>query len=625
MIHLKDLHYAAGGYPIFRQASASIPGRTRVGVVGANGSGKTTLFRLILGDVVPDSGSISLPSGCRVGTVAQDPPSSSRSLLQTVLAADREREALLNSAATENDAEALAEIHMRLAEIDSYSAEARASSLLRGLGFSQDDLTRGCDELSGGWRMRVALAAALFAAPDWLLLDEPTNFLDLDGAIWLESLLARRRSSIMIISHDVRMLKTACNAILHVQQGQLTYYPYGFEAFLKQRSLAAASSAQAAKRIEARRKHIQSFVDRFRYKATKARQAQARIKMLGRLETVPPVRLDRAVSFTFPQPEPRSPPVFACERVSVGYDRQRPLLRNLDLYIGSHERIALLGANGVGKSTLARFLAGELGSFSGTVRTSPKLKTVLFAQHRLKELRPEATPVEHLASALPELSDLEVRNRLAGFDLVAQQADMRVAELSGGQQTRLSLLLATLEAPDLLVMDEPTNHLDMASREALGLAINRYQGSVILVSHDFHLLELTCDRLWLVRDGTVTDFDGDLEAYRTLILSSERPRTKPSTKPKAPPTCDLTRLRQRIGGCENRISKLENLKAMLDARLSDPTFYQTKKQEKIRELQTKHAIVVKELNAAEASWLELVERLETTEQASGRSNRRASR
>ncbi|MEM6636029.1 MAG: ABC-F family ATP-binding cassette domain-containing protein [Pseudomonadota bacterium] len=613
MLRIEDIGYSVAGNPLLVGASAVIPVGHKVGVVGRNGTGKTTLFRLIRGQLTLETGTISLPAGAQIGGVDQEVPASEKSLIDTVLAADTERTALLAEADIAEDPHRIAEIQTRLADIDAWSAEARASAILRGLGFDQAALSRPCSAFSGGWRMRVALAGVLFAAPDLLLLDEPTNYLDLEGAIWLESYLARYPHTVLIISHDRGLLNRAVGSILHLEDRKLTLYPVAYDTFARQRSERLALAEAQNKKTEARRKHLQSFVDRFRYKASKAKQAQSRLKMLDRLQTISSPEEAALRAFSFPAPEELSPPIVTTEGASVGYDG-RAVLSQLALRIDQDDRIALLGKNGEGKSTLSKLLSGRLDVLGGRLTQASKLRVGYFAQHQLDELRADETPLQHISRALPDLLPAKLRARLAGFGIAAAQADTKVAQLSGGQKARLSLMLATLHAPHLLILDEPTNHLDIESREALVEALTAYTGAVILVSHDMHLLGLVADRLWLVKGGRVSLYEEDLESYRTMLLRTDDGQKQARTRPKPKPVSRdrLLLLRAEVRKCESRIEKLNDMRDKLASRLADPTLYAERKDEALV-WQKKYAEVMTGLDRAEELWMTALEKLETAE------------
>ncbi len=613
MLRLTDLRYSVEGRPLLEGASATIPTGHKVGLIGRNGAGKTTLFKLIRGELVLESGTITLPDRARIGGVAQEVPGNEVSLLNTVLAADIERAALLAEAETATDPNRIAEVQTRLADIDAWSAEARASSILSGLGFTYAEQHMPCSAFSGGWRMRVALAAVLFSAPDYLLLDEPTNYLDLEGALWLEAYLAKYPHTVIIISHDRGLLNRAVNAILHLEGKQLTYYTGPYDQFARQRAAKRAVQAAAAKKQSAKREHLQAFVDRFKAKASKAKQAQSRVKMLEKMETITPPEEAARTVFTFPEPEELSPPIINAESASVGYDG-RVVLNHLNLRIDQDDRIALLGRNGEGKSTLAKLLSDRLAPMGGRLTKSNKLRIGFFAQHQVDELHTDQTPLEHLIKERPNEGQAKLRARLASFGLGADQAETEVGRLSGGQKARLSLLLATLPAPHLLILDEPTNHLDIESREALVEALTAYSGAVILVSHDMHLLSLVADRLWLVKDGRVTPFTDDLEAYRKLLLSPpdkdksgnkiEKPKKKQASRD------EILDMRAEVRKCEARVGKLTEMQDELAKRLADPKIYEDQNTSKREVYQKKYSEVMEAMDRAETMWLKAQEKLE---------------
>ncbi|SMC92872.1 ATP-binding cassette, subfamily F, member 3 [Primorskyibacter flagellatus] len=613
MLKIQDITYSVEGRPLFEGASATIPDGHKVGLVGANGAGKTTLFKLIRGELVLEGGSLSLPSRARIGGVAQEVPSSDTSLLDTVLEADTERASLMAASETATDPTRIAEIQTRLADIDAWSAEARAASILKGLGFDDAEQRMPCSDFSGGWRMRVALAGVLFARPDLLLLDEPTNYLDLEGALWLESYLARYPHTVIIISHDRGLLNRAVGSILHLEDRGLTFYQGPYDQFARQRAEQRAQASAVAKKQAARVAHLQKFVDRFRAKASKAKQAQARLKMIDKIDMVtPPEEAARAV-FTFPQPKELSPPIIRIEDGVTGYGGP-PVLSRLNLRIDQDDRIALLGKNGQGKSTLAKLLSDRLALTAGTATRSSKLRIGYFAQHQVDELHLDETPLQHLRSALPDLMPPKLRARLAGFGLGADQAETPVARLSGGQKARLSLLLATLDAPHLLILDEPTNHLDIASREALVEALTEYSGAVILVSHDMHLLSMVADRLWLVSNGTVKPYEDDLDAYRRLLLSGDKPAKSTPPKPKRAPRETVLTLRAEVRKCEERLEKLQQMQTKLSEKLADPKLYEDHMASDLAVWNGKFAEVEKALARAESLWLAAQEKLESTNQ-----------
>ncbi len=624
MLRIQNISYSVEGRPLFEDASAAIPTGHKVGLVGPNGSGKTTLFRLIRGELSLEGGEISLPARARIGGVSQEVPGSGISLLDTVLAADRERAALMREAESAADPARIADIQTRLADIDAWGAEARASAILKGLGFTHEEQQMPCSAFSGGWRMRVALAGVLFSAPDLLLLDEPTNYLDLEGALWLESYLARYPHTVIVISHDRGLLNRAVGAILHLHDRRLTLYQGNYDTFARTRAQQRAVQEAEARKQAARRAHLQGFVDRFRYKASKARQAQSRLKMLEKMQPITAPEEAHRHRFTFPDPEELSPPIIRMEGASVGYDG-RPVLRGLDLRVDHDDRIALLGRNGEGKTTLAKLIAGRLAPISGEITRARKLKVGFFAQHQTEELTPGETPLDHLRRALPDLAPAALRARLAGFGLGADQAETPVERLSGGQKARLTLLLATRDAPHLLILDEPTNHLDIESREALVEALTAWKGAVILVSHDMHLLNLVADRLWLVQEGRVSEWKEDLEAYRKHLLSGDtearaaarKARAGKAPKPRRATREEILALRADVRKCESRVDKLNEMRDKLAARLADPALYGAEAGNAAEPWQRKYHEVMEALDRAEALWMAALERLEKAEGTAG--------
>src|SRR3954466_4384607 len=531
MLSMTDITIRLAGRLLIDQSSVQIPPGARVGLVGRNGTGKSTLFKAIRGELSLESGSISVPQRWRIGSLAQEAPSGPESLIEVVLRADLERDALLREAETAHDPHRIAEIQTRLVDIDAHSAPARAAAILSGLGFSTADQARPCSEFSGGWRMRVALAATLFAAPDLLLLDEPTNYLDLEGTLWLEDHLAHYPRTVIVISHDRDLLETSVDQILHLERSKLTLYRGSYSSFEEQRATREMLDAKAVKRQEAERERLQDFVDRFKAKASKARQAQSRVKMLERLKPITALVTQDVREISFPAPEKiLSPPIIAVDNVSVGYDTARPVLNRVTLRVDNDDRIALLGSNGNGKSTLVKLLAGRLAPFSGKVTRADKLKVGYFAQHQAEELDLSLSALQQAGRLMPALTEEKVRAHLGRFGFPGEKAETRIAQLSGGEKARLLFALMSREAPHVLMLDEPTNHLDIDSREALIEAINGYEGAVILISHDPHLIELTADRLLLVDGGACRPFDGDLDDYRKLLLEKRRAERSDKTE-----------------------------------------------------------------------------------------------
>ncbi len=605
MLKISNISYSVEGRPLFDGASATIPDGHKVGLVGRNGTGKTTLFRLIRGELALEGGSLSLPSRAQIGGVAQEVPSNEVSLIDTVLAAHSERASLLAEAETATDPIRIADIQTRLSDIDAWSAEARAASILKGLGFDREKQAMPCSAFSGGWRMRVALAGVLFAQPDLLLLDEPTNYLDLEGAIWLESYLAKYPHTVIIISHDRGLLNRSVGSILHLEDKKLTFYNGAYDTFAKTRAARLATAEAEAKKQSARRAHLQSYVDRFRYKADKARQAQSRLKAIARLEPITRPQEAALRRFSFPEPEELSPPILRVEDGIVGYNGTA-VLSKLDLRIDQDDRIALLGQNGEGKSTLAKLISDRLRPMAGRVVRSSKLRIGYFAQHQVDELHIDETPLDHIRRLRPSKTPAQLRAILGGFGIGAEQTETLVGRLSGGQKARLSLLLATLDAPHMLILDEPTNHLDIESREGLVEALTAYSGAVILISHDMHLLSLVADRLWLVKDGKVTPYEEDLETYRKDLLSTEKPsaqKAPPKSKPVRASRDEILALRSEVRKSEARLEKLNVMRDKLAEKLADPALYEDTRMGELATWNSKYAEVMEALDRAENLWM----------------------
>ena len=617
LLVISDATLRLGGRPLLDGADLTIdPGR-RIGLVGRNGAGKSTLLRAIMGDLGLDGGEMRFARNARVATVRQEAPEGPASLLEIVLEGDPERLALLAEVA-HADPLRVAEIHERLRAIGADSAPARAATILAGLGFDEAAQGRAVSSFSGGWRMRVALATALFANPDLLLLDEPTNHLDLEATLWLETWLARFPGAALVVSHDRGLLDRAVEAIAHLDKGKISVTPGGFDEFVRIKTEKAAQQTRAAERIAVERAHIQSFIDRFRYKASKARQAQARIKALARLPQIDMVIEDTPTRFSFPEPARIAPPILALDRASAGYGGE-PVLRNISLTIDMDDRIALLGANGNGKSTLAKLLAGRLEPLAGELRRGPKLRVGYFAQHQTDELVIEENPIDHMARALPRATETMVRSQLARFGLDAARASTPIANLSGGEKARLLLALATRDAPQLLILDEPTNHLDIDAREALVKALADFEGAVLLITHDPHLVELAADRLWLVADGTVRDFDGDLDDYRALLAERARPTAKAEAvarkddrRDRAVARAAQAPLRKQARDAEALLAKLTAERKAIEQRLADPSMYLPGRIKDAAAANTRLAALRREAEAAEEAWMAAEEALEAS-------------
>ena len=625
MLSIQDITYRIAGRTLLEGTSLSVERGQKLGLVGRNGTGKTTLFRLITGDVQPDGGQIQLQKGVRLGEVAQEAPAGPESLIDTVLAADTERAGLLSEAEVAQDPMRIAEIHTRLADIDAERAPARAARILAGLGFDEVAQQRPCSDYSGGWRMRVALAAVLFARPDFLLLDEPTNHLDLEAALWLEQYLITWNGTLLVISHDRRFLNEVVDGIVHLAELKLTRYAGNYDRFEKTRSERLMHESKQREKQEAQRAHIQSFVDKFRAKATKAKQAQSRLKMLERMEPIAAAIEDKSIQFSFPESDPPPPPLMAIQDVSVGYEAKKPILQHLDLRIDPDDRIALIGANGNGKSTLVKLLSQRLKQQDGTIVKASKLEIGYFAQHQTDELNLDETPYDHVARALGDKKESQVRGHLGRFGFSSDKADTRVENLSGGEKARLLFSLMSCGKPNILLLDEPTNHLDVDAREALVQALNAFPGAVILVSHDAHLIELVADRLWLVADGTCKPYDGSLDDYAAELQAARRAKRqsgkqstegehsrdnrKQARKERAEQRQATAELRKTIKNAESRIAKLEQQKAVLESKLADPGVYNGSTRD-LMDLQLKHAEIKEALETEEAAWLEAQEALE---------------
>ena len=619
MLILAGVTYRIDKRPLLDETSARIPEGAKVGLVGRNGVGKSTLLDLIRGVLEPDDGEIALPSGRRIGFLAQAAPGGTATAHAFVLAADRERTRLLAERDGGPEPLRAAEIEARLVEIGGASAPARAARILAGLGLDASLQQQPLSDLSGGWRMRVALAAVLFAEPELLLLDEPTNHLDLEAALWLERFLRGYRHTLILVSHDRRVLNAVTTTTLHLERGKLTLYSGGFDAFLRARREERQRLEGLARRQSEERERLRSFIDRFRATATRARQVQSRLKALARFEPVALAAAEPPPPIRFPAPPRLNPPLLALERVRVGYAPGRPVLSRLDLRLDPDDRIALLGANGNGKTTFARLLAGRLAAQGGRVVRSPKLRTGYFAQHQIEEMRPAASAYDHLAELMPDAPAEALRARLGSFGFSQDKAFVPVAALSGGERARLNFALVTHDAPALLILDEPTNHLDLETREELVRAINEFAGAVVLATHDWHLLELVADRLWLVADGTVRSFDGDLEDYRRLLLdrvaageakaSQEPDRRRETRRRAAAERRRLDPFRQRARRAEHRVAQLIEERDALDRRLAQSEGSQAGASATVEALK-RRADLLRSIARAETEWFAAEEALE---------------
>lgn len=612
MIVFEDISLRIAGRLLIDHASAILPEGGRIGLVGRNGTGKTTLFRAITGDIALETGDIRIPAGARIGQVAQEAPAGPERLIDVVLAADTERAHLLKEREGTTDPARIAEIELRLVDIDAHAAPARAARILAGLGFDETAQQRPCSEFSGGWRMRVALAAVLFAEPDLLLLDEPTNYLDLEGTLWLQDYLARYPRTVLIVSHDRELLNQSVQFILHLDQGKLTLWRGGYDSFERQRAEKQALDQKARAKQDARRKHMESFVERFRAKASKARQAQSRLKALARMAPIAEAVGEQAAAISIRHPTRiPSPPILTLDGVSAGYEPGKPVLRGLTLRIDHDDRIALLGPNGNGKSTFAKLIAGRLAPLGGSMVRAAGLEIAYLAQHQLDELVATETVYDHVRRLMPDAPEAKVRSRAAEMGFSGAGANTTIAALSGGEKARLLLGLAAFHGPHLLILDEPTNHLDIAARQALMEAINDFPGAVILISHDRTLLDASAERLWLVADGTVRPYDGDLDEYQKLVVgrtaSSQRKEAGASRvderRQAADRRAETAPLRKKIKEIEGAMAKLERTLAALDAGLADETLYVRKPAEAQR-LARERGEAAEALAKAEEQWLE---------------------
>lgn len=623
MLHINDLTYSIEGRVLLDQATAAISDGWKVGFVGRNGSGKSTLLKIIKGETYAGTDEVTLNKGARMGSVAQEAPSSNVSLLDTVLEQDKERASLLAEAEIATEPNRIAEIQTRLADIDAHSAEARAGSILSGLGFSAKEQLRPCSEFSGGWRMRVALAGVLFSAPDLLLLDEPTNYLDLEGTIWLENYLKKYPYTTLIVSHDRDLLNNAVTHIMALENGKLTITPGGYDDYEHKRAEARAQAVSFKARQEAKRRHMQAFVDRFRAKASKAKQAQSRLKMLERLQTVAEPISERTLPFHFPNPKPMAPPIVRVVEADLGYEEGKPVIRDVNLRLDQDDRIAILGPNGEGKSTLVKTIAGRLAPLSGNVFKHKKLQIAYFAQHQIDELRPKETVLEHVRTLIPEATMAETRAAAARLGFGHEKVETLVEKLSGGEKARLLLGLITYHGTHLLILDEPTNHLDIQSREALIEALNDYEGAVLLITHDAHLAASIAERLWLVNEGKAGPYEGDLADYRNLVISaSKTPSKKKAAKAAAKANQaaearkDAAEIRETLAPlkaaadkAEQKLGELNKILVRLDQALAAPKLYQ-ENPARMTKLQKERAALIKAIGETEEKWLDAMERYE---------------
>jgi ATP-binding cassette subfamily F protein 3 len=632
MLHINDLTYRIQGRAIFERATAGIPAGHKVGLVGRNGAGKTTLLRLIAGELAPDDGGVSVPRSTRIGWVAQEAPGGPERLIDFVLAADQERARLLAEAETADDPARIGDIHQRLADIGAYAAPAKAARILAGLGFDEAAQQRSCAEFSGGWRMRVALAAVLFTEPDLLLLDEPTNYLDLEGTLWLEEHLRDYPHTVVIVSHDRDLLNRAVTSILHLSQGRLTLYGGGYDQFEETRREKQRLDLKLKKKQDDERRHIEAFIARFKAKASKATQAQSRVKALARMQPIAEEIEERVAPFQFPNPAKAfASPLVRLEGADAGYLPDAPVLRGLDLRLDADDRVGLLGANGNGKSTFAKLIAGRMAPMAGRRYASDKMEVGYFAQHQMDDLPASLTPYDHMLRLMPDATEAQRRARLGTLGFGIDKADTRAEKLSGGEKARLLMALATFHAPHLLILDEPTNHLDVDAREALARALNDYEGAVILISHDRHLIDACADRLWIVRGGTVRAYDGDMGTYRAECLAerggepaSARGAAKPNGQARlsaqearrlaAEARAALAPLKKQVVEAEVEIERFTQKIAAIDSSLADPTLY-AKDPARAQALARERGTLERARTEAEEAWLAASEAYEMAQTA----------
>lgn len=608
MLSIQDITYRVGGRTLLDNVTINIPSGHRIGLIGPNGAGKTTLFKLISGELGADGGKISLIKNSTIGIVRQDFPDLEKPIIDVVLAADTERAALLHEAETTEDMNRIGDIYDRLNEIGAYDAPSRAATILAGLGFDEEAQSKPISFYSGGWRARVALACVLFQQPNILLLDEPTNHLDFESLIWLEGFLAKYRETLVIISHDRDILNKTVDHILHLENQKLVSYTGTYDQFEKTRAERLLGQQAMHEKQMAAKAHMMKFVDRFRAKASKARQAQSRLKAIERMDIVDAVIADRVTAFTFPDPGDMKSPLIQLDQVDAGYEPGKAILKNLNLSIDGGDRIALLGANGNGKSTLVKLLSDRLPPLTGDIIKSGKLKIGYFAQFQTDELDVNETPFQTMQYAMKEPSEVKVRSALYKFGFDKHKADTKVGELSGGEKARLLFCLMSFHAPHIMLLDEPTNHLDMDAREALIQALNNYNGAIILVSHDPHLIECVADQLWVVADGKCKPFDGDLDEYRKFVIQQRRgekdsgkkePRAgKSGGQKNVDPVKQAEKLEQRIAALQDQKNQLEDEIAVCCSNGSDPS--------QLTQLNASYVDVQKELESAESDLAALI-------------------
>jgi ATP-binding cassette subfamily F protein 3 len=619
MLNLNGITVRLGGRTILDRATAALPPYGRIGLIGRNGAGKSTLMKVMIGSLEADDGSLEMPKGTRIGYIAQEAPAGDSTPFDTVLAADTERAALMAESEQEGlDPDRMAEVHERLIAIDAYTAPARASRILVGLGFDEENQGQPLDSFSGGWKMRVALASLLFSQPDLLLLDEPSNHLDLEATLWLENFLKGYPAMMVVISHERDLLNNVVDHILHLDNGQVTLYSGGYDSFERQRAERAAQLAAAKASQDAQRAKLQEYVARNSARASTAKQAQSRAKALARMQPIAAMAEDPTLSFDFPSPDELKPPLVTLDLASVGYTEGKPILQRLNLRIDPDDRIALLGRNGNGKTTLARLLAAQLTPMEGQMNASGKMRVGYFTQYQVEELDGDDTPLEHMTQQMKGASPGAVRAQLGRFGFSGAKATTKVGKLSGGERARLALALITRDAPHMLILDEPTNHLDVDAREALVQALNEYEGTVVLVSHDRHMLELTADRLVLVDGGTATEFSGTIEDYTDFILGKGPAKEKMSKadrkedkKAAAASREAQAKLKRDVSDAEADLAKLEVVLSAIDRAMFDPVSAANEyKNLTMGELSQRRGKIVAAQEAAEARWVAASEALE---------------
>ncbi|UYY58287.1 ABC-F family ATP-binding cassette domain-containing protein [Sphingomonas sp. S2-65] len=620
MLNLTDITVRLGGRTIIDNATAKLPPKGRIGLIGRNGAGKSTLVKVIASQLEPDTGNVEMPRGAKLGYIAQEAPSGDVTPFETVLAADTERAALLEESETSQDPDRLGDVYERLMAIDAYTAPSRASQILVGLGFDEDMQHRPLDSFSGGWKMRVALAALLFSQPDMLLLDEPSNHLDLEAVLWLEDFLKSYPATILLVSHERDFLNNVVDHILHLDRGKLTLYPGGYDSFERQRAERQAQIASARAKQQAQREHLQAYIAKNSARASTAKQAQSRQKALAKMQPIAELLDDPTLSFDFPNPDELRPPLITLDLASVGYD-STPILKRLNLRIDPDDRVALLGRNGNGKTTLARLLAAQLTPMEGEMNASGKMRVGYFTQYQVEELDRDETPLQHMTSLMKGATQGAVRGQLGRFGFSGQKATTEVGKLSGGERARLALALITRDAPHMLILDEPTNHLDVDAREALIQALNEYTGTVVLVSHDRHMLEMTADRLVLVDQGTAKEFDGSLDDYIAFVLSKDGagPKLSKADKKEARRLATEARekeaeLRKAAKSAEAELAKLTEQRSAVERAMFDPSTAEGALAKlSMTDLMKRRSELSDKIDAAEAAWMEASEALEGIE------------